>query len=101
MESRGRCKDVQAARANPDPWSYWLPRRRLRTITLAIIAVSGLIWTTLLFSSRGARTPLGTELGGDFPGFYSAGVILLHDGQRLYDLTLQWQLYHRLLPDEP
>jgi len=82
-------------------WDYWLPRKRLRTICVGIVAAAVLMWVVLLATSTGARTLLGTELGGDFPNFYAAGTILRTQPSRLYDLPLQSRIYHRLLPDEP
>ena len=73
----------------------------MRGIALGTVLFSVLLWIFLIATSGGARTILGTELGGDFPGFYCAGKILLHHEGRLYDLRLQSRLYHELLPDEP
>lgn len=55
-----------------------------------------------LLTVRDGHTRFGTALGGDLPGFYNAGRILVdYDPARLYDLQLQSRLYHDLLPTAP
>jgi hypothetical protein len=78
-----------------------LDRRRVRFVSLSIIGISVVVLILSALSARHGRTMLGTDLGGDFACFYSAGAIL-NEGRadHLYDVWLQSQHYHQLMPDE-
>ena len=94
-------------------WTSWigmlercLDRRlettRLRVICLTVLAMNGLMLAVSLGTWDGTRTVFGPALGADFTGFYVAGTILNGESpERLYDLELQSQLYHQLLPGTP
>jgi hypothetical protein len=73
-----------------------LGRGKIRFLCLAVLGiVLGLAGSYLLV--------LGGSLHGtDFAGFYTAGALLNdYPPERVYDLDLQDQLYHRLFPDLP
>ena len=74
----------------------------LRRVSLTVLVMSLLMLAVSLWTWDGNRTVFGPALGADFTGFYVAGTILNGDSpERLYDLELQNQLYHQLLPRAP
>lgn len=74
----------------------------LRVVSLTVLAMNGLMLAVSIGTWDGTRTVFGPALGADFTGFYVAGTILNGESpERLYDLELQSQLYHQLLPGTP
>ena len=66
-------------------------------LVLGIVQVAIAFWTT-----DGYRIIFGSEAGGDYAAFYVAGTVLNeYRADRLYDIELQSELYHSILPDAP
>jgi hypothetical protein len=75
---------------------------KIRFVTIATVIVAMLLLGVSFATSRDNRIVTGLGLGGDYFAFHVAGTILnQHGPSRLYDLDLQSDLYHRLLPGEP
>jgi hypothetical protein len=80
----------------------WLQRDKIRFVCLAVLAMSLVLLAVSFATFDGHRTALGPPLGADFAGFYAAGTLLNeYPPERLYDLDLQDQVYHRILPGSP
>src|SRR5260370_26042398 len=76
-----------------------LERTKIWFVCLAILGMSLALLAITFLTLDGYRTVFGPDLGADFAGFYTAGTLLNeYPSERLYDLELQDQLYHRLLP---
>jgi hypothetical protein len=79
-----------------------LERDKIRFVCWSVLGLSSLILALSLATSRGGRTILGSNLGSDYAGFYTAGTLLnQYPAERLYDLDLQDELFHQLLPEVP
>lgn len=72
-------------------------------MTCGAILLVGLALATLSFVlGVQGRTLAGFHFGGDFAAFYVAGKILNeYEPEGIYDLDLQYRLYHELRPDLP
>ena len=74
----------------------------LRFVSLTVLSLSVILLVVSFWTWDGTRTLFGPALGADFTGFYVAGTILnQQESDRIYELELQDQLYHRLLPNAP
>ena len=79
-----------------------LERGHVRFVAGAVLVVSLLLLTLSVATTSGGRTAFGTSLGADYAAFYTAGTILNHyPADRLYDLELQYRLFHQLFPYVP
>jgi hypothetical protein len=79
-----------------------LERDKVRFVCLAILAMNLVLAAVSFLTFDGTATLLGPAPGIDFAGFYTAGKILNgYPPQRLYDLQLQDDLFHQLLPGLP
>lgn len=77
----------------------WLNARRIRFVSLSVLAVTAVLLAVSFITGRTGRTVFGTELGSDYAAFYTAGKIQNDYGAaRLYDRRLQDRLYHELRP---
>lgn len=75
---------------------------RLRFYGIAVIAVSLLLTTLSLITSKDGETVFGTRLGGDFPAFYIAGEITNErEANWAYDTDLHLKIYRQMFPSEP
>jgi hypothetical protein len=74
-------------------------KQRLSFVCGSVIAIAFTLLVVSFVTVRNGRTIFGSTLGGDFPAFYVAGSILNHfPSTRLYDLTLQDQIYRETIP---
>ena len=72
----------------------------LRLVSIAVLAVGGVLLCMSFATSDRGQTRFGTPLGNDFAGFYVAAQILDRGQEtKLYDRELHDQLYHALLPN--
>ncbi|MCX7423166.1 MAG: glycosyltransferase family 87 protein [Planctomycetia bacterium] len=72
----------------------------LRLVSIAVLAVGGVLLCMSFATSDRGQTKFGTPLGNDFAGFYVAAQILDRGYEsKLYDRDLHDQLYHALLPN--
>lgn len=72
-----------------------------RPVSILIIICGFLLLIVNLFTHHNNTTIFGPTLGADYPAFYFAGKILNSEPDRLYDLSLQNELYHELAPQAP
>lgn len=77
-----------------------LTPHRLRIYPVAILIGVALGYTVFVATSDGLRTVRGGRMGGDFAGFYGAGLIV-RDGADLYDRDAQKRAQAPFLPDHP
>lgn len=79
-----------------------LTQSRVRFTAAATIIVASLLLILSFATTVNNRTATGLGLGSDYLAFYNAGTIVnRYSLDRLYDLNLQAELYHRNLPGEP
>ncbi len=75
---------------------------RIQFVSVAVIVVAAILLLLSFAASEDRKTVFGPQLGADYANFYIAGTILNSaEPGRLYDLRLQSQLYHELLPQAP
>lgn len=79
-----------------------LTRQRIRFTAAATIIIGSLLLIFSFATTQDNRTGTGLGLGSDWLAFYNAGTIANRfGGSQLYDLDLQANLYHEVLPGEP
>jgi hypothetical protein len=72
----------------------------VRFVAITFIVIATLLLIFSFTTARNRKTAFGPALGADFASFYIAGQILNSpETEKLYDLPLQDQLYHELLPE--
>jgi hypothetical protein len=82
--------------------SKWLEQTRVRFICAGVLAVTLALLAVSFVMARNGVTIFGAGLGADYAGFYVAGKILNeHSPAQLYDLGLQNQIRHGLMPGLP
>lgn len=75
--------------------------RLVRWVAAATIGCAVVLLAVNFVGQRDGLTSFGPQLGADYPAFYTAGHLLNTAPSRLYDLTLQDQLFHRWIPGAP
>ncbi|MEN6558172.1 MAG: hypothetical protein ABFC54_08345, partial [Thermoguttaceae bacterium] len=84
------------------PLNMFPPEARLvRWVAAATIGCAVVLLAVNFVGQRDGLTSFGPQLGADYPAFYTAGHLLSTAPSRLYDLTLQDQLFHRWIPGAP
>jgi len=88
------------------PWKRWLGplpgRGEARAISWLALAAGVILCVLSLIRGFAGERFMGRTLGGDYAEFYVAGTILNHfEPYRVYDLSLQSQLYQQSVPDAP
>ncbi|HEX8200527.1 MAG TPA: glycosyltransferase family 87 protein [Isosphaeraceae bacterium] len=81
----------------------FVSREGLR-LACGMMLAGALGFLALLFATigPGGATAFKSYLGNDYAGFYTAATLLnRYEPARLYDVTLQGELFHRLLPAIP
>ena len=79
----------------------WGQREPAIVVSVASIIAAALVLIVSVATIQDNYTIFGPGLGADFPQFYGAGKIILEGrADRLYDLQLQQQYYHQILPNE-
>ena len=79
-----------------------LERGWVRFVSWTVLLMALLLLAISYATFTDGHTVFGPPLGADYTGFYTAGTILHHyPADRLYDVELHDQLYHRLLPEAP
>jgi len=72
---------------------------RIRLVSIVVIAAATMLLLVSFATSADRETVFGPQLGADYANFYIAGTILNSaDPSQLYDVRLQGELYHELLP---
>lgn len=72
-----------------------------RPVSILLIVGALLLLILCLTTQEKNTTVFGPTLGADYPAFYIAGKTLNSEPDRLYDLQLQYELYHQLAPRSP
>ena len=79
-----------------------LKRKRIRFVCSAVLATTLVLLAISLGTAKNGVTIFGTGLGADYAAFYVAGKILNEcSAAQLYDLGLQNQIQHSLMPGLP
>ncbi|MBG0783497.1 MAG: DUF2029 domain-containing protein [Anaerolineaceae bacterium] len=74
--------------------------QRVRFVAITVIVIAVILLIFSFISAHNRKTVFGPQLGADFASFYLASQILNSpEPERLYDIPLQNQLYHELLPE--
>ena len=76
-----------------------LEREKVRFVCVSLLTISLVLAAVSFLTFDGTYSIFGPAPGFDFVGFYAAGRILNHyPPPRLYDLELQGQVFHEVLP---
>ena len=80
----------------------YLERPCLHFISITVLVTAIIILVISCLTPVGRKTVLGTDSGHDYIAFYIVGKILNeYKPDQLYDLQLQYDLYHTLRPYSP